>query len=208
MKPRITVLLVDDHALVRRGFRRLIEDEPDLVVVGEADDGPTAVSMAAELEPAVVVLDYALPGMNGAAVARKILAARPGARILMLSMHAEPGYLGNALEAGASGYLLKSALDLELVDAIRRIAAGERVLDPHLPAPTAGGAKDSTLTPRELEVLQLIVAGKSNKEIALILGVSPNTIGVHRANIMDRLDIHNAAELAAYAVRNGLVGLP
>jgi DNA-binding NarL/FixJ family response regulator len=208
MSSRITVLLVDDHALVRRGFRRLIEDEPDLVVVGEAGDGPTGVSMAAELQPDAIVLDYALPGMNGAAVARKILAERPSARILMLSMHAEPSYLSNALEAGASGYLLKSAQDLELVDAIRRVAAGERVLDPRLPAPAAGGAKDTALTPRELEVLQLIVAGKSNKEIAIILGVSPNTIGVHRANIMDRLDIHNAAELSAYAIRNGLVGLP
>ena len=208
MNPRITVLLVDDHSLVRRGFRRLIEDEADLVVVGEAEDGPTGVAMAEELQPDAIVLDYALPGMNGAAVTRKILADRPGARILMLSMHAEPSYLSNALEAGASGYLLKSAQDLELVDAIRRVAAGERVLDPRLPAPSAGGAKDTALTPRELEVLQLIVAGKSNKEIAIILGVSPNTIGVHRANIMDRLDIHNAAELSAYAVRNGLVGLP
>jgi DNA-binding NarL/FixJ family response regulator len=208
MTARITILLVDDHALVRRGFRRLIEDEPDLAVIGEAEDGTNAVTMAAELQPDVIVLDYALPGMNGAAAARKIVAARPDARILMLSMHAEPSYLSNALEAGASGYLLKSALDLELVDAIRRVAAGERVLDPRLPAPPAGGGKETTLTPRELEVLQLIVAGKSNKEIAVILGVSPNTIGVHRANIMDRLDIHNAAELSAYAVRNGLVGLP
>lgn len=208
MTSRITVLLVDDHALVRRGFRRLIEDETDLSVVGEADDGPAAVAMAAELDPNVIILDYALPGMNGAAVARKILACRPGARILMLSMHAEPSYLANAFQAGVSGYLLKSALDLELVEAIRRVAAGERVLDARLPEPPAGGAKDAVLTPRELEVLQLIVAGKSNKEIAVILGVSANTIGVHRANIMDRLDIHNAAELAAYAVRNGLVGLP
>lgn len=208
MTPRITILLVDDHALVRRGFRRLIEDEPDLAVIGEAEDGTNAVTMAAELQPDVIVLDYALPGMNGAAAARKIVAARPDARILMLSMHAEPSYLSNALDAGASGYLLKSALDLELVDAIRRVAAGERVLDPRLPAPSAGGARETALTPRELEVLQLIVAGKSNKEIALILGVSPNTVGVHRANIMDRLDIHNAAELSAYAVRNGLVGLP
>ena len=208
MKSPITVLLVDDHALVRRGFRRLIEDEGDLVVVGEANDGPGAVSMAAELEPDVVVLDYALPGMNGATAARRILAGYPATRILMLSMHAEPVYLSNALEAGASGYLLKSALDLELVDAIRRVAAGERVLDRHLPPPAAPTANQTTLTPRELEVLQLIVAGKSNKEIAIILGLSANTIGVHRANIMDRLDIHNAAELAAYAVRNGLVGLP
>lgn len=208
MSNPISILLVDDHALVRRGFRRLIEDEPDLAVVGEADDGVAALTMADELRPDVIVLDYALPGMNGAAVARKVLAARPEARILMLSMHAEPSYLGNALEAGASGYLLKSALDLELVDAIRRVAAGERVLDSRLPARAAGTAKDSALTPRELEVLQLIVAGKSNKEIAIILGVSANTVGVHRANIMDRLDLHNAAGLAAYAVRNGLVGLP
>ncbi|MCC7235953.1 MAG: response regulator transcription factor [Bryobacterales bacterium] len=207
MKDSITVLLIDDHALVRRGFRRLIEDEPGLSVVGEASDGVEAEALAASLVPDVIVLDYALPGMNGPALARKLLASRREARILILSMHSEPVYVANAFEAGAAGYLLKSALDLELVEAIRKVAAGERVLDRSLPEPPVRTAQ-RTLTPRELEVLQLIVAGKSNREIAVILGVSVNTVGVHRTNIMDRLDIHNAAELAAYAVRHGLVGLP
>jgi len=207
MNDSITVLLVDDHALVRRGFRRLIEDEPGLAVVGEASDGVEAEALSASLLPAVVVLDYALPGMNGPTLARKLLAARPEARILVLSMHSEPVYVANAFAAGAAGYLLKSALDLELVEAIRTVAAGGRVLDRSLPEPPPGKAQ-RVLTPRELEVLHLIVAGKSNKEIAVILGVSVNTVGVHRTNIMERLGIHNAAELAAYAVRHGLVGLP
>ena len=207
MSEPIRVLVVDDHALVRRGFRRLIEDEADLVVVGEASDGRQAVDMAAQTQPDVVVLYYALPEMNGAMAARQILAARPETRILMLSMHAEENYVRTALEAGASGYLLKSALDLELVDAIRKVAAGKQVLDPRLPAPPVEG-KRGGLTPREFEVLQHIVAGKSNKEIAGILHLSVNTVSVHRANIMEGLGIHNTAELVTYAIRNGLVTLP
>lgn len=208
MKTAITVLLVDDHELVRRGFRRLIEDEADLTVVGEAGDGEQAFELAQQLTPRVVVLDYALPKANGMLVARRILAVLPDTAILMLSMHAEASYVRNSLEAGARGYLLKNALDLELVDAIRQVAAGKQVLDPRLPVaqgePAAGRR---ALTKRELEVLQHIVAGKANKEIAAILDLSINTVAVHRANIMEALGIHNTAELVVHAIRNGLVTL-
>jgi DNA-binding NarL/FixJ family response regulator len=209
MKTSLSVLLVDDHALVRRGFRRMIEDEADLTVVGEASDGKQAVELTEQLEPDVVVLDYALPEMNGALAARRILAARPQTAILMLSMHAEASYVRNSFEAGARGYLLKNAADLELVDAIRQVAAGKRVVDPRLPpaSPETAGKRFS-LTTRELEVLHHIVAGKSNKEIAAHLDLSVNTVAVHRANIMAELGIHNTAELVVYAIQNGLVTLP
>ena len=201
----ITILLVDDHALVRRGFRRLIEDEADLQVVGEAGDGLEAVALAASLKPQVIVMDYALPGINGVLATRQILATQPDAAVLILSMHTEPQYVENSIDAGARGYLMKNALDLELVDAIRRLASGERLIDPKLEN-LAG--KRRGLTTRELEVLQHIVAGRSNKEIAGVLDISVHTIAVHRAHIMDQLGLHNAAELVAYAIRNGLVTNP
>lgn len=208
MTDRTTILLVDDHVLVRRGFRRLIEDEADLVVVGEAGNGREAIEMAASLKPDVIVLDYALPEVNGVLAAREILAARPETKILMLSMHAEESYVRASLDAGAHGYLLKSALDLDLVEAIRSVAAGRQVLDPNLPDLSRPKGRRQGLTPRELEVLRYIVDGKSNKEIAAILHLSVNTVSVHRANIMDHLGIHNTAELVAHAIRNGLVNLP
>ena len=199
---------MDDHALVRRGFRRMLEDEADLIVIGEASNGQQAVEMTKQLEPHVVVLDYALPETNGAAVARQILAAKPQTAVLMLSMHAEAAYVQSSFAAGARGYLLKNALDLELVDAIRQVAAGNRVVDSRLPAGSEAPARPPKLTMRELEVLQHIVAGKSNKEIAALLDLSVNTVSVHRANIMDEMKLHNTAELVVYAIRNGLVTLP
>lgn len=202
----ISVLLVDDHSLVRRGFRRMLEDDPDIRVVGEASDGHDAVEAAARLKPAVVVMDFALPSMNGAVAARHILKASPEIAVLILSMHSEASYVRTCLDAGARGYLLKNAMDLELVDAVKRVAAGGRVLDPRL-ALASDSSDPSSLTTRELEVLQLIVHGKSNKDIAAVLGVSANTIAVHRANIMQTLGIHNTAELVVYAIRNGLVSI-
>jgi DNA-binding NarL/FixJ family response regulator len=199
------VLLVEDHHLVRRGFRRMLEDERDIVVVGEASDGHEAVEKALELRPMVVVMDFALPSMNGAVAARQILKAAPETAILMLSMHSEPNYVRTCLDAGARGYLLKNAVDLELVDAVRKVAAGGQVLDSRLAA--ASGSADEPvpeLTTRELEVLQLIVHGKSNRDIAQMLGVSVNTVAVHRANLMQTLGIHNTAELVVYAIRKGL----
>jgi DNA-binding NarL/FixJ family response regulator len=207
--PKLTVLLVDDHALVRRGFKRILEDDPGIEVVGEASDGDEAVQVAAKTRPAVVVMDCALPGVSGLDATRRILQARPETAILMLSMHSEDTLVRQALDAGARGYVLKSAMDLDLVNAIKRVAEGEEVLDPQVARPTAlKGERDTGLTPRELDVLQRIVAGKSNKEIAVELNLSVNTVSVHRANIMDALGIHKTAELVVYAIRNGLVILP
>lgn len=209
MTEKISVLLVDDHALVRRGFRRILEDEEDIAVKGEASDGEEAVRLAHSLRPNVIVMDCALPGMNGLAATRKILEHNPNANILMLSMHSEDTWVRQSLEAGARGYMLKNALDQELVDAIRRVATGEEVLDPQIARKTnLKGERETGLTVRELEVLQLIVAGLSNKEIASQLNLSANTVAVHRANIMDALGIHKTAELVVYAIRNGLVNIP
>ena len=203
----ITVLLVDDHSLVRHGFRRMLEDEPGITVVGEASDGAEAVSIATNLRPQVVVMDFALPSMNGAVATRRILASLPDTKVLMLSMHSEPDYVRTCLDAGARGYLLKNAMDLELVDAVRKIAAGDQVLDPRLGRLGGSTEPAPSLTTRELEVLQLIVHGKSNKEIAIVLGLSVNTVSVHRANIMQTLEIHNTAALVVYAIRTGLVSI-
>ncbi len=209
MEDKISVLLVDDHALVRRGFRRILEDEEDIIVKGEASDGDEAVHMAGHLKPDVIVMDCALPGSSGLVATRKILEHNPKALILMLSMHSEDTWVRQSLEAGARGYMLKNALDLELVDAIRRVAAGEEVLDPQIARRTnLKGERETGLTVRELEVLQLIVGGLSNKEIATHLNLSANTVAVHRANIMDALGIHKTAELVVYAIRNGLVNIP
>lgn len=209
MPNKISVLLVDDHTLVRRGFRRILEDEQDIAVAGEAGDGVEAVKLAEELHPKVIVMDCAMPGMNGLEATRKILAKNPQALVLMLSMHPEETLVRQALDAGARGYVLKNAVDLELGAAIRRVVNGETVLDSQLKRPAAlKGKRNAGLTPRELEVLQMIVDGKSNKEIATVLDLSANTVAVHRANMMDTLGIHKAAELVVYAIRNGLVDLP
>ena len=208
MPNKISVLLVDDHSLVRRGFRRILEDAPDIAVVGEASDGAEAIRLAAELRPRLIVMDCALPGMNGLDATRRILHKFPEIAILMLSMHSEDTWVHQALDAGARGYILKSAVDMELVTAIRRVVEGEIVLDPQISrATTLKGERNSGLTVRELEVLKLIVAGKSNKEIAGDLDLSANTVAVHRANIMDTLGIHKTAELVVYAIRSGLVNI-
>jgi DNA-binding NarL/FixJ family response regulator len=206
---KITVLLADDHSLVRRGFRRILEDDPSIVVVGEASDGEEAIRLAAELRPQVIVMDCAMPGTSGLVATRRILEQTPDAAILMLSMHAEDTLVRQAIAAGARGYILKSALDLDLAAAVSRVAGGETVLDPRLARPTAlKGERTHGLTARELEVLQLICDGHSNREIANTLDLSANTIAVHRANIMNTLGIHKTAELVVYAIQHGLVTLP
>jgi len=209
MAPKITVLLADDHALVRRGFRRMLEDDPGISVVGEASDGKEALRLALELRPKVIVMDCAMSELSGIEASRKILESFPEAEILMLSMHSEETLVRQALNAGARGYVLKNAMDLDLVSAVKSIASGMTVLDPQVSLPAnLKGERSGGLTPRELEILQHIVAGKSNKEIAVDLNLSANTVAVHRANIMDTLGIHKTAELVVYAIRNGLVNLP
>jgi DNA-binding NarL/FixJ family response regulator len=206
---KISVLLVDDHHLVRRGFRRMLEDESDITVVGEAGNGDDAIRLTRQLRPQVVLMDCALPGTSGLVATKRILDALDGVAVLMLSMHSEDTLVRQALEAGASGYILKNAVNLDLAVAIRKVAAGETVLAPQLSRSAAlKGERHAALTARELEILQLIVDGKSNKEIADELNLSVNTVSVHRANIMDALGIHKTAELVVYAIRNGLVNIP
>ena len=201
------MLLVDDHSLVRHGFRRMLEDDPGIEVVGEANDGHEAVEAAGRSRPDVVVMDFALPSMNGAVATRNILKIAPATRVLILSMHSEPTYVRTCMEAGARGYLLKNAMDLELVEAVKQVASGTEFLDSRLALGPRIPTEEPVLTTRELEVLQLIVHGKSNKDIAVLLGVSANTVSVHRANIMQTLGMHNTAELVVYAIRNGLVSI-
>jgi DNA-binding NarL/FixJ family response regulator len=202
----INVLLADDHALVRRGFRRLLEDDPALRVVGEASTGDEAIALAATLVPDVIVMDAAMPGTNGLLATKAIVAARPEAVVLMLSMHSEDTLVRQALDAGARGYILKNAIDLDLAAAVKRVAAGERVIDPALMKPQPlPGERHRRLTKRELEVLQLVCDGLNNREIAAKLELSINTVAVHRANIMSALGVHKTAELVVYALQNGLV---
>jgi DNA-binding NarL/FixJ family response regulator len=202
MKP-IAVLLADDHAIVRRGFRRLLEDDPALTVVGEANDGDEAIRLAGELKPSVVVMDAAMPGTNGLAATQTITARWPEIAVLMLSMHSEQTLVRQALAAGARGYVLKNAMDLDLAAAVKRVAAGETVVDPAVAVPAAG--EKNRLTPREMEVLQLICKGLSNKEIAAQLNLSANTVAVHRASIMNTCGVHKTAELVMYALHHGLI---
>jgi DNA-binding NarL/FixJ family response regulator len=208
---KITVLLVDDHALVRRGFRRLLEDEDCITVVGEADDGIQAVRMVRELHPQIVLMDCSMPGGDGVQATREIAKSHPETSVLMLSMHSEETLVRRAIEAGARGYILKKAFDLDLVSAIKRVLAGELVFDRHLssvPQIEAEQKDASGLTARELQVLRLIVQGKSSKDIAFLLGISLNTVSAHRTRIGKALGCHNSAELVACAIRKGLVQIP
>lgn len=211
----IRVLLADDHALVRQGFRRILEDEPDMVVAGEASGGAEAIELERTLNPDVVVMDLAMPEINGLHAAIEILRRRPECRILMLSMHSDEQYVRNALEAGVKGYILKNALETDLTRAVRALAEGGQFLSPELAGlairSLRGGEKApgedpfSRLSAREIQVLRLIALGKSNKEIASLLGVSVNTVAVHRTNLMSTLNVHKTAELVLIAVRKGLV---
>ena len=209
MSTEITVLLADDHALVRKGFRRMVEDDPEIRIVGEASNGREAVELAQELKPQVIVMDMAMPEMDGVQATREILKRLPKTAILLLSMYSQENYVRNAFDAGAQGYVLKNASDIDLASAIKEVAAGKRVIDPGLVS--AEREPDDTfdkLTPREKQILQLIAEGNSNKEIAGMLTLSVNTVAVHRANLMDALGVHRTAELVVFAIRKGLVRLP
>ena len=209
MSRPITVLLVDDHALVRRGFRRLLEDDAEVTVVGEADDGIRAVQMVRELSPRIVLMDSSMPGGDGVQATREITSLFPQTSVLMLSMHVEGIWVKRAIKAGARGYILKKAAGLDLVPAIKRVLAGEFVLDEQI-SEFAEPEKESAcgLTPRELQVLRLIVHGKAAKDIADVLGISVNTVSVHRTRIGRALKCRNSAELVAFALRHGLVQVP
>ena len=176
MANKITVLLADDHTLVRRGFRRLLEDDPAITVVGEASDGDEAVTLAASLKPQVIVMDCAMPGTSGLVATKQILQRAPETAVLMLSMHSEGTLVRQALDSGARGYILKDALDLDLAAAVKKVAAGETVLDPKLARPEAlKGERDHGLSARELEVLRLFCDGLSNRASATKPRLSVNT---------------------------------
>jgi DNA-binding NarL/FixJ family response regulator len=214
---RIRVVLADDHALVRQGFRRILEDEMDIEVIGEAGGGAEAIDLDQRLDPDVVVLDMNMPEINGLHAAIEILRRRPDRPILMLSMYDDVQYVRNALNAGIKGYILKNALETDLILAVRAVAAGKRFLSPELasaiegsPATETAAAEDerfAQLSAREIQVLRLIAMGRTNREIGKLLGVSANTVAVHRTNLMSTLGVHKAAELVLIAVRKGLVNL-
>ncbi|MGE0454468.1 MAG: response regulator [Vicinamibacteria bacterium] len=211
------ILLVDDHALVRAGFRSLLESVEGVQVLGEAGDGHEALRLIAELQPDVVFLDIALPGLNGLDVAARAAKEHAAVRVVILSMHANEEYVLRALQAGAAGYMLKDASVPELALALRAVLRGEIYLSPAISkrvvedyvkrtgAEPAAAPSASALTPRQREVLQLVAEGSSTKEIAHRLNVSVKTVETHRAQLMDRLDIHDVAGLVRYAIRVGLV---
>jgi two-component system, NarL family, response regulator NreC len=212
----IRVLLAEDHSLVRQGFRRMLEDDPRLTVVGEAGTGLAAVQQCAKLRPDVVVMDISMPEMGGLEATAEILKENPDVRVIILSMHSNPAYVKKAFETGAKGYILKDAIEVDLARAVIDVAQGGAYMSAAISnlmienlktgsLQSAGGDAFDTLSLREKEVLQLIAEGKSNKEIAALLGISPNTVAVHRAHVMERLGIHRTAELVLYAVHKGLV---
>jgi DNA-binding NarL/FixJ family response regulator len=212
-----TILLVDDHRVLRRGLRALLSDEPPLEVIGEAGDGREGIELARELAPDVVVMDVAMPGLNGATATRRIIEESDSARVIALSMHSDRRYVSEMLAAGASGYLLKSCETEELVLAIKTVAAGRTYLSPEIAGEVVHGyvhgrsPDDRTAAPdlsgREKEVLQLLAEGRTSKEIAHDLHVSPKTVTAHRQNIMDKVGIRSVAELTKYAIREGLTSL-
>ena len=216
----LRIVLVDDHKLLREGLKSLLEDEADLEVVGEAEDGHECVSLVKRLQPDLVVMDVGMPGLNGMDATRQVLADNPGVKILALSMHTDKRFASGMLQAGASGYLLKDAAYDELIRALRTVAAGKTYLSPAITEVVvedyvqrlgggegeAGGAF-SVLSAREREVLQAMAEGRSTREIAADLHVSVKTVESHRMTIMNKLDIRSVAELTKYAVREGLTSL-
>jgi len=212
----IRVLIADDHGIVRQGTRSLLDKEVDIEVVGEAEDGRTAIEMAELLKPAVVVLDIAMPRLNGLDAAAQIARRLPEVGVIILSMHDEEDYLVRALSAGVRGYLLKDTAQIDLVRAVRSVAQKKAFFSPTIAQMLIEdftrqlqkkGVTDSyeLLTERERETLQLLAEGKSNKEAATILEVSPYTIETHRNNLMQKLNLHNTAEIVLYAVRKKII---
>jgi two-component system, NarL family, response regulator LiaR len=211
----IRVLLVDDHAILRAGLRALLAAYTDIEVVGEAADGTEAIARVGELAPQVVVMDIAMPGVNGLIATRQILHAHPKTKVLILTQYDNKEYVLPLMKVGASGYILKQAVDTDLVAGIRAVARGESFLHPSVAKivldaymqDSASDAKDpySLLTAREREIFILVAQGHPTREIAEMLHISPNTVDVHRAHMMAKLDLHNIAEISAYAVRHDLL---
>lgn len=210
------VLLADDHGIVRRGLRSLIETQPDIKVVAEAGDGLEALRLCEEHRPNAVILDVAMPKLNGIDVAARVQKLPNPPSVLMLSMHADESYIIRALAAGARAYLLKDATDEDLIPALRAVAAGKPFFSPSVTGVLiedyvrqlqARGLTDSyhLLTDREREVLQLLAEGRSNKEVAALLDVGLSTVETHRANLMQKLNLHNTAEIVLYAVRKRII---
>jgi two-component system response regulator NreC len=207
----IRILLADDHALVRQGFRMILEAQPDMEIVGQAGNGREAVELAEKLHPDVVGMDVAMPELNGTEATRRLTASLPRTRVLALSMHKDSVYVREILRAGARGYLLKDSGDTDLVAAVRAIAKGEGYISPAVSdAVLSDYRKHVTdpldlLTGREREVLQVIAEGKTNKEIATSLNLSVYTVEAHRGRIMEKLNLHSTGELVRFALRNGLI---
>ena len=214
---RITVLLAEDHTIVREGFHKMLELEDDLEVVGEAQDGRQAVALVKKLHPAVVLMDIAMPRLNGLEATRQVLQALPATKVLMLSAHSDDAYVKNATESGAVGFLLKQTSAHDVCRAIREVHKGKTFFSPsisrrldrlHPPSPDRMGVfnkKAAQLTSRELEVLQLIAEGKANKETAAELGIGTKTVEKHREHLMEKLDIHDTAGLTRYAISAGII---
>ena len=215
MTSRITVLLAEDHEIVREGFRKLLEAEGDIEVVGEAQSGRQAVALAQKFRPAVIVMDIAMPQLNGLEATRQILGVLPAIKVLILSAHSDDAYVERALEFGAAGFLLKQASSHDLAKAIREVQKGNSFFSPSIAkrfqtgrrtAPNGRFKKDlARLTSREQEVLQLIVEGQANKQVAAELGISIKTVEKHRQNLMVKLDIHDTAGLTRYAIGAGII---
>ena len=213
---RIRILLGDDHTLVRQGLRKILEERPEWEVVGEASDGRDAVRQTASTRPDVAVLDIGMPLLNGIEATRQIVRRFPDIRVLILSMHSDEAYIIQALKAGARGYLLKDSADTDLIRGVAAVAAGKSffspavskvMLDDYVRHMREKGIVDrfESLSEREREIFQLVAEGHSNKEIADLLSISPATVETHRAHILQKLDVHNTAELVLYAVRRGVI---
>jgi two-component system response regulator NreC len=214
--PRLRILLADDHTVVRQGLRRVLEARPEWQVVAEAGDGREAVRLAEETTPDVAILDVAMPLLNGIDAVRQIARKVPGTRLLVLSMHADEAYVTQMLRAGAAGYLLKDSADVDLLQAVDAVSVGKSFFSPAIARVIADdyvrhladrGVSDrfELLSEREREIFQLIAEGKTNKEIAALLFLSPSTVDTHRSRIMEKLDVHSAAEIVLYAVRKGVI---
>lgn len=213
---RVRILLADDHTIVRQGLRKVLEERPEWEVVAEAGDGREAVRLAEQHRPDVAIIDVAMPLLNGIEATRQITKRVPNTRILVLSMHADEAYVTQILQAGAAGYLLKDSADVDLVNAVEEAASGRSFFSPAIArvmlddyrrqvTDKGGGDRYDILSEREREIFQLIAEAKANKEIAALLNVSTSTVETHRAHIMEKLDLHSAAEIVLYAVRRGVI---